>query len=465
MERFDLAIIGGGVGGYVAAIRASQLGMRVALIEERSELGGTCLNVGCIPSKALLESSEHYWFAQHGLRAHGVHTQSLSFDLRFMMKRKREVVRKLTDGVGFLMKRHRVHVVRGRGVLTAADTVKVLRSDGPEEIQAHNILLATGSEPVELPFARFDGKHVVSSTEALSFERVPKSLLVVGAGAVGLELGAVWARLGAKVTVVEQMPQIAPFADRHTAQTLQRALKQQGLKFRLKTTVSGAEVVDGRVQATLQGARGAAEQTSWDVMLVAVGRRPRSADLGLEALGVTIDERRRVVVDEHLATNVPSIYAVGDLVPGPMLAHKAEEEGVAVAEHLAGVSLPVNHACIPSVVYTQPELARVGLDEHQAKEQGLTPRVGRFLLRANGRALAMGETNGMVKVVAAADDARILGVHIVGPNASELIAEAVVAMEMGATAEDLARTVHAHPTLSEAVREAALAVHGRALHG
>ena len=465
MERYDLAVIGGGVGGYVAAIRAAQLGMRVALVEESEQLGGTCLNVGCIPSKALLQSSEHYWFAQHGLREHGIHTQSLSFDLRAMMERKENVVRTLTDGVGLLMKRHRIHVVRGRGVLHAPDRVQVLRADETEKLYAQRIVLATGSEPVELPFARFDGKHVVSSTDALSFSKVPRSLLVVGAGAVGLELGLVWARLGAKVTVVELMGQIAPFADRHSAQTLERALKRQGLTFRLKTSVTGVEVVDGRVRATLQGAKGAAEQAGFDVMLVAVGRRPRSSDLGLEALGVELDDRRRVVVDEHLATSVPGIYAIGDLVSGPMLAHKAEEEGVAVVERFAGIGAPVDHSLVPSVVYTHPELAQVGLTERQAKDGGATVRVGRFLMRANGRALAMGETDGVVKIVADAADDRILGVHIVGPNASELIAEAVVAMEFSASAEDLARTVHAHPTLSECVREAALAVDGRALHG
>jgi dihydrolipoamide dehydrogenase len=464
METRDVAVVGAGPGGYVAAIRAAQLGLKVTLIEKDERLGGTCLNVGCIPSKALLSSSELYHAARHRAAEHGVRIDGLSLDLAAMMARKAAVVAALTDGVAGLMKKNKVKVVRGRAELAAADRLRVVGADGEEEIAARAIVLATGSAPVELPFLRFDGARVVDSTGALSLPAVPDHLVVIGAGAVGLELGSVWLRLGARVTVVEMMPQIAPFADKQVAGQLERALAGQGMAFHLATTVTAAEVGADQVVLSLRDGKGQEQLLAADRVLVAVGRRPYTEGLGLEKVGIDLDPRGRIPVDAALRTRVPSIYAIGDVVAGPMLAHKAEEEGVAVAETIAGRAGHANPDLVPSVVYTDPELATVGLTETAAKERGLELRVGRFLFRANGRAKAMGSEEGMVKVIADAATDRLLGVQIVGPAASELIAEAVVAMEFQASAEDLARTIHAHPTLSEAVKEAALAVDRRSIH-
>ena len=466
MDPYDLVVIGAGPGGYVAAIRAAQLGLKVALIEKDPSLGGTCLNVGCIPSKVLLESSELYHGAKTKLSQHGIGVGSLTLDLGTMMKRKQRVVAELTDGVASLMKKNKITVLRGRGTILAVDRVQVAPGEGaaPSEIAARAILLATGSAPAALPFLPFDGQRVVDSTDALSFDGVPEKLVVIGAGAVGLELGSVWARLGAAVTVVEMMPQIAPFADTQMAKTLQRSLKQQGLDIRLKTRVEAAQLGEGGVTLTLKGGKGETEELRGDKVLVAVGRKPYSEGLGLERVGVTVDSKGRVPVDRSFRTSVPSIYAIGDLIEGPMLAHKAEEEGVAVAEQLAGKAGHVNYEAIPNIIYTSPELAVVGLSEEQAKEQKLVYRVGRFLFRANGRAKSLAEEEGMVKILAEAKTDRLLGVHIVGPRASEMIAELVLAFEFHASAEDIARTVHAHPTLSEIVKEAALAVDNRSIH-
>ncbi len=464
MESYDYAVIGGGIAGYVSAIRAGQLGLRTVLVEKESRLGGTCLNVGCIPSKALLESSEHYARALHSFPEHGIRLGEVKLNLSTMMKRKEGVVKTLTDGIRLLMKKNKVTVLEGLGRLTAADRIAVTTAGGEQEITAGAICLATGSVPVELPFMPFDHTRVVNSTDALSFVRVPKHLVVIGAGAVGLELGSVWSRLGAKVTVIEMLPQIAPFADKQLATTLMRLLKDQGMEFLLNTKVTSAKVTKQQVALTWENGKGESGTVKGDKVLVAVGRRPFHEGVGLEAVGITPEASGHIAVDDQFRTSVPSIYAVGDLIHGPALAHKGEEEGVAVAEIIAGRPGHVNYDIIPNVIYTAPELATVGLHEKEAKERGIEVKVGKFYFRANGRALGMGESDGLVKVVADAKSDRVLGVHILGPRASDMIAEAVVAMEFQASAEDIARTIHAHPTLPEALKEAALAVDKRAIH-
>jgi len=464
---FDLVVIGAGPGGYVAAIRAAQLGMGVALVEKEDVLGGTCLRVGCIPSKVLLESTERYAQVTSGLEEFGITVEGeVRFDVAAMMERKTRVVKELTDGLALLMKKNKVTVFRGTGRLVGGTEVEVTPADGePSRLAGRAVLLATGSKVVEIPSLPFDGERIVSSTDALAFEAVPGSLLVVGAGAVGLELGSVWARLGAQVTVVELLPRIAPFADKTMSQLLQRSLKKQGLDIRTSTKVTGAKVGADGVEVTLEDKKGQISTLSCDKVLVAVGRAPVTTGLGLDAAGVELDDRGRVKIGEGFATTAPGIYAIGDLVEGPMLAHKAEEEGMAAAELLAGKAGHVSYDAVPNVIYTWPELAQVGISEEQAKEQGHSVKVGKYYFKANGRAKSLGETDGMVKVVADATTDRLLGVHIVGPRASDMIAEAALAFEFHASAEDLARTVHAHPTLSEVMKEAALAVDGRAIHG
>jgi len=463
-DAFDLVIIGAGPGGYVCAIRAAQLGLKTAIVEKRHALGGTCLNVGCISSKALLESSELYEAAREQAAAHGIVLADVGLDLETMLTRKSAVVKELTDGVAMLMKKNKVTVLSGRGTLEAPGKIVVAGDGGDTEIEAKSICLAMGSEAVELPFLPFDGERVVSSTEALDFSTVPKRLVVIGAGAVGLELGSVWRRLGAEVTVVEMLPTITPFADRQMAKALQRALTDQGMVFHLETQVTAGKVLKKSVKLTIENATGETEEITCEKVLVAVGRRPNTSGTGLENLGVALGEQGRVAIDNHFRTSVDGIYAIGDLVRGPMLAHKAEEEGIALAEQLAGLPGHVNYQAIPNVVYTEPELAMVGRTEAELKEAGVSFNTGRFQFRANGRAKSLGQETGMVKILADKETDRILGVHMVGPRVSELIAEAVVAMEFEASAEDLARTSHAHPTLSEVVREAALAVDKRALH-
>ncbi len=462
MDAYDVAVIGSGPGGYVCAIRAAQLGLRTAIVEKDTTLGGTCLNVGCIPSKAMLESSELFHVTRTRTEEFGFSVDGVTLDLPAMLARKDRIVGELTAGVAGLMKKNEITVLQGTGRLVAADRIAVAGEGGEQQIQADNIVLATGSVPIELPFLPFDGVRVIDSTGALALAEVPGRLAVIGAGAVGLELGSVWARLGAEVTVVEMLKQIAPFADQQVAKTLERSLKSQGLTFKLKTTVKSAEVGDDGVALQLEGK--ADEQLVADVVLVAVGRRPYTAGLGLEDAGVSLTERGRVAVDERLHTGVGGIWAIGDVIDGPMLAHKAEEEGVAVAERIAGKAGHVSYDAIPSVVYTDPELASVGLTQAQCKERGIDVNVGTFPFRANGRAKALGGEEGLVKILADATTDRILGAHIVGPRASEMIAELVVALEFRGSAEDVARTVHAHPTLSEIVKEAALAVGGAAIH-
>ncbi len=465
MAVFDLVVIGAGPGGYVAAIRAAQLGLDTALVEKDGSLGGTCLNVGCIPSKALLESSEFYARLGVDAEAHGIHVGDVTLDLDAMMARKAKVVAELTHGVALLMKKNKVTVHRGVGRLDGSGRVAVIAADGVETvIEARSVLLATGSFPVELPFLPFDGERVVTSTEALSFAAVPKSLAVIGAGAVGLEMASVWSRLGAEVTVIELLTQITPFADAAAAKELQRALKKQGIRFLLGAKVTGGTVEGAGVRLAVEDKRGKAVEVAAEKVLVAVGRRPYVDGLGLESVGLKTDQRGRISVDAGFRTASAGVYAIGDLVEGPMLAHKAEEEGAAVAEILAGKPGLVNHDAIPSVVYTWPELAQVGLTEAQASRDGREIRVGRFPFKASGRARAMGDTAGFVKVVADARTDQVLGVHMVGPHVSELIGEAVLGIEFSTSAEDIARTVHAHPTLSEALKEAALDVADRAVH-
>ncbi len=464
MESFDYAVIGAGPGGYVSAIRAAQLGLKTALIEKNERLGGTCLNIGCIPSKALLESSEHYHTVNHALNDHGISVQGATLDVATMMNRKQKVVMTLTDGIVQLMKKNKVTVFHGAGKLTSEDTIAIEGENGTEEIKAANICIATGSVPVELPFMKFNGSTIVSSTEALSFDKVPEHLIVIGAGAIGLEMGSVWARLGAKVTVIEMLPQIVPFAEKQLASALQKSLQAIGMEFHLGAKVTGAEDLDGKVKVSFTDKKSAEHEVVGDVVLVAVGRKPYSENVGLETVGIQRNDRGQVNVDDHWRTGVGNIYAIGDIVDGPMLAHKAEEEGVAVAEIIAGKPGHVNYDVIPNVVYTEPELAQVGLTTAQAKEKGFEVAEGKFYFRGNGRALSMEAGDGLVKIVADQNTDKVLGVHILGPRASELIAEAAVAMEFSASSEDIARTCHAHPTLSEAVKEAALAVDKRSIH-
>ncbi|MFL6584004.1 MAG: dihydrolipoyl dehydrogenase [Chthoniobacterales bacterium] len=459
MDRFDVVVIGSGPGGYVAAIRAAQLGLKTAIVEKDKELGGTCLNIGCIPSKALLTSSDHFVFAKKEAAKHGIKIADVSLDLATMLQRKDKVVKTLTGGVRGLMKLNKITSLNGLGTIAEPGKVRV----GDQEIGAKNIIIATGSVPVELPFAKFNGDTIVSSTEALTFSEVPKKLLVIGAGAIGLELGSVWNRLGSEVTVIEFLPRIALGFDLELAGMLQKALTAQGVKFHLETKMTAVKVESGRVTAT--ASKGADELTfEADKMLVSVGRRPFSAGVGAEKIGVEFDERKRIKVDRHFRTNVEGIYAIGDVIAGPMLAHKAEEEGIACVENIAGKSGHVNYDAIPGIIYTNPELAGVGLTEDQAKEQGKNVRVGKFPFRANGRALANEDVEGVVKFVTDAETDRILGAHVLQHGASELIAEATSVIEFGGSSEDLGRTCHAHPTLSEAVKEAALAVDKRAIH-
>ena len=460
-DKYDLVVIGGGPGGYTAAIRAAQLGLKVACVEKRpgKALGGTCLNVGCIPSKALLDSSEHYEAAKHKLARHGVKVKDVELDLPTMMKRKDGVVKGLTDGVAYLFKKYKVTPVFGAARLVSATTVEVSPDAGAKTVlNAGHVLLATGSESAELPFMKFDGKHVVSSTEALAFDEVPERLIVVGGGYIGLELGSVWNRLGSEVVVLEFLPRILPLSDGEVATLVQRLLTKQGLTFHLGTKVSGAKVDKGVVAVTANGPDGKQASFFGEKVLVAVGRRPYTTGLGLETAGVVTDPKTgKVVTDEHFRTTAAGVSAIGDLIDGPMLAHKASEEGIVFAERLAGGKPHLNYDAIPSVIYTWPEVASVGPTEEQVKAAGRTYKVGKFPFAASGRAKAMDETDGFVKVLTDAATDRLLAVHIVGPRASDLIAECVTVMEYHGSAEDIARCTHSHPTLSEAVGEAARA--------
>jgi dihydrolipoamide dehydrogenase len=462
-ETFDVVVIGAGPGGYVCAIRAAQLGLKTALVEKSRELGGTCLNIGCIPSKALLHASEMVHFARHGSAALGLKLEKISVDLSAMMQKKDQTVATLVGGVATLVKKRGVKTFHGTGRLLDASTVEVSGGEKKELLKTRHIVLATGSAPVELPFLPYDGKNVVHSTHALVFEKVPRTLAVVGGGAIGLELGSVWARLGSKVTVVEFLPRIAPTFDEDVSRFLERSLKKQGLSFELATKVTGLKKVRGKNILTAEREEKKLEIEA-DKILVAVGRVPYTEGLDLAAAGVELDERKRIKTGKDFKTTAPGVYAIGDAIPGPMLAHKAEEEGVAVAELIAGKAGHVNYEVIPNVIYTDPEVAAAGITEQDAKAQGLEIRTGKFPFTANGRALANDATEGFVKVIADAKTDRVLGVQIIGKGASELIAAAVTHMEYGGSAEDIARTVHAHPTISEALKEAALAVDKRAIH-
>jgi dihydrolipoamide dehydrogenase len=461
-DRFDLVVIGAGPGGYVAAIRAAQLGMKVACVERHVALGGTCLNVGCIPSKALLDSSEHFAFVRDHGAVHGLKA-AVTLDLAAMMKRKEQVVRDLTRGVEALFRKNGVTRVAGTARIAAPGRVEVAAAAGARALETERILVATGSRPAALPGVPCDGRRIVHSTDALALPEVPGRLVVVGAGAIGLELGSVWRRLGSQVHVLEWLDRAVPLMERSGALLLQRALEKQGMTFSFGAAVRAAAVEGDRVRVTVE--QGGAERVEeCDVLLVAVGRVPFHDGLGAVELGVRTDAKGRILVDEAWRTSVPGIWAIGDVVPGPMLAHRAEEEGVAAVERMAGLAGHVAYDCIPNVVYTWPEFAGVGLTEEQAKERGVEVAVGTFPFLANGRARALGERDGQVRIVADARTDRILGAHVVGPRASDLIAELVLAMALKASAEDVARTVHAHPTLAEAVKEAALAVGRRAIH-
>ena len=464
-SSFDLIVIGAGPGGYVAAIRAAQLGLRTACVEKDPTLGGVCLNVGCIPSKALLASSEHFEFATSHMAEHGIIVDGVRIDLGAMMKRKDKVVTVLTRGIAGLFKKYGVVPITGEARIALPGTVVVTGADGSaREIAAPRLLVATGSVPIELPGMPFDGRRIIDSTAALQLAEVPREMVVVGAGAIGLELGSVWRRLGAHVTVVELTAGCVPGMDREIARLLERALKAQGMAFRFETRVESAELVGDGVRLAVAAKDGTREYVAADVVLVAVGRRPRSEGVGLEDLGVTKDGRGRVLVNERFETSVPGVFAIGDVVPGPMLAHKAEEEGVACVEIMAGRAGHVDHDAIPNVVYTEPEAAGVGLTEEQCTERGLDVRIGRVPFVANARARTMAATEGAVKIIADARTDRILGAHVIGAQASNLVAELALAIAMGASSEDVARTCHAHPTLPEAIKEAALAVTGSTIN-
>ncbi len=461
--RYDLVVIGGGPGGYVAAIRAAQLGLKVACVEKRGALGGTCLNVGCIPSKALLQSSHHFEAASRHLAAHGVKV-SPKLDLDAMMARKDKVVLDLTKGIEFLFKKNKVDHFRGTGRIGSNVTVDI-EGDEAATLNTENILIATGSDVATLPGIEIDEDRIVSSTGALCLPRVPKSLTVIGAGVIGLELGSVWRRLGAEVTVVEFLDDILPGMDGEVRKTMRRVLGKQGLAFRLSTRVTAAKATKTQVALSAEPRDGgAAETLRSEVVLVAVGRRPYTEGLGLQSAGVEMDAKGFVKVDTEFQTNVPGIFAIGDVIGGPMLAHKAEEEGVAVAELVAGKAGHVAYGTIPGVVYTHPEVAAVGRTEEDLKESGVEYKVGRFPMTANARARCNADADGFVKMLADARTDRLLGCHIVAPQAGDLIQEAVLCMEFGGSAEDLARTCHAHPGLCEALKEAALDVGGRAIH-
>ena len=462
---YDLVVIGSGPGGYVCAIRAAQLGLKTAIVEKRASFGGTCLNIGCIPSKALLHASEMFEEAGHGMAALGVKISKPTLDLKAMMKHKSETVDANVQGVAFLLKKNKVDTFIGSGAIAGAGKVTVTKADGKvETIETKNIVIATGSESAPLPGVTIDEKTVVTSTGALELTDVPQKLLVVGAGVIGLELGSVWRRLGAEVTVVEYLDRILPGMDDEVAKQAQRMFTKQGFKFELGMKVTKVDTDDLGAEVTIEPAKGGdAKKIEADIVLVAIGRRPYTEGLGLEAAGVQM-ERGRVIIDDHFRSSVAGIYAIGDVVRGPMLAHKAEDEGVAVAELIAGKAGHVNYDVIPGVVYTVPEIATLGKSEEDLKAAGIAYTVGKFPFTANGRARAMRATDGFVKVLADAATDRVLGCHIVGKGAGDLIHEVAVLMEFGGSSEDLARTCHAHPTMSEAVKEAAMGVEKRSIH-
>ncbi len=467
MEAYDLVVIGSGPGGYVGAIRASQLGLKTAVIEKDKTFGGTCLNVGCIPSKALLQSSEHYHEALHDFAGHGIKLEGIKLDLATMMGRKNKIVGELTSGIEFLFKKNKITGLKGLGQIINANTVEITDSAGIKtQITAKNIMIATGSVPVELPFLKFDEKKILSSTGALALDYVPKEMLVVGGGVIGLEMGSVWARLGTKVTVIEFADKICAMMDQDCINVLVRSMKKMGVSFLTSTKVTGSRSIGGRVELDFESLTDNKKSSiQGDVVLVSTGRKAFTEGLGLESLNIQKDERGRVKINDHFQTNITNIFAIGDVTVGPMLAHKAEEEGVAVAEIIATGHGHVNYNTVPSVIYTHPEVSSVGITEEQAKAAGIETATGKFLFAANGRAKAKGMTEGFVKIVTDKRTDRIIGGHIVGANSSELLGEIIVAMEFGGSSEDLARSFHSHPTMSEVIREAALAVDKRQRQG
>ena len=459
MTHHDMIVIGGGPGGYVAAIRAAQLGLNVACIEQEPALGGTCLRVGCIPSKALLEASERYHETRQGLEEFGVRVQGVELDLARMLKKKDGVVQALTQGVAHLFKKNKITRYLGHGRLAGKGKV-VVEGEEIVELSAPHIIIATGSQPASLKNVKFDGKRIGNSTDALSYPEVPKHLIVIGAGYIGLELGSVWKRLGSEVTVVEYLDRVLPGMDRDIAEEAERTFEKQGMKFRLRSAVTAAHVEGDKVRVEIDGQ----DSVEGDRVLVCVGRVPNTQDLGLQSVGIELDPRGRIPVDQHFRTYVEGIYAIGDVIRGPMLAHKASEEGVACVEQIVTGFGHVNYDAIPGIVYTHPEIASVGKSEDELREHKIPYKKGVFPFIGNGRARALGSTEGRVKMLAHAETDRLLGVHVIGPRAGDLIAEAAVAIEFGASSEDVARSAHAHPTLAEAMKEAALAVQGRAIH-
>ena len=465
MSEFDLIVIGAGPGGYVAGIRAAQLGMKVAIVERYKTLGGTCLNVGCIPSKALLDSSEHYHNAKDNFAVHGISTGKLSIDFGQMIKRKNDVIDNTVAGIDFLMKKNNITRINGHASFVDANTISVDNDGKKEEYKATNFIIATGSKPTELPFMKYDGEFIISSTHALSLKKIPKKLVVVGGGVIGLELGSVYARLGTEVTVVEFMPNLIASMDTELGKTLQRSLKKLGMKFHLSTKVKSSSIDGKEITVVAEDKKGKELSFTADHVLVSVGRSPYTKSLNIEAAGIEVDERGFIKTNSDLQTSAENIYAIGDVIGGAMLAHKAEEEGVYAAEHMAEEIAHINYNTIPGVVYTWPEVASVGKTEQQLKEAGVEYNIGKFPFKASGRARASEDTDGFIKVLASKSDDTILGVHMIGPRCADLIAEAVVAMEYKASTEDIGMMTHAHPTFTEAIKEAALMATGdRALH-
>lgn len=463
MNTYDVTVIGSGPGGYVAAIRCAQLGLKTAIIEKYNTLGGTCLNVGCIPSKALLDSSHHYYDAVKHFEKHGIKVPKIEVDFKQMIQRKNEVVEQTCGGIDFLMKKNKIDVYKGVGSFKDATHI-VVKGEKEEEIQSAKTIIATGSKPSTLPFINIDKERVITSTEALSLNEIPKHLIVIGGGVIGLELGSVYSRLGADVSVIEYMPKIIPGMDGMLSKELQKSLKKQGMKFFTGHKVTAVENKGKEVVVTADDKKGNPVEFKGDYCLISVGRKPYTEGLGLENVGVAVNERGQIETNEHLQTNIENIYAIGDVVKGAMLAHKAEEEGILVAELIAGQKPHINYNLIPGVVYTWPEVAAVGKTEEQLKTEGVNYKVGTFPMRALGRARASMDIDGQVKVIADATTDEILGVHMIGARAADMIAEAVIAMEFRASSEDVARASHAHPTFTEAIKEACLAVDNRAIH-
>jgi dihydrolipoamide dehydrogenase len=466
MEKFDVVVIGAGPGGYICAVRCAQLGLKTAIIEKRATLGGTCLNVGCIPSKALLDSSEEFHKTKNKLTVHGISVSDVKIDVKKMIERKDKIVNEVTSGVGFLMKKNKITHFHGFGRLKSQTEVEIESEGGKKElIQAGKIVIASGSVPIDIPSLPIDGKQVITSDHAISLDKVPKHLVIIGAGVIGLELGSVWSRLGAEVTIIELMPRLFGTADKQISSLAQRSLEAQGLKFLFEHKVTGIEKSGKNAKVTVETKDGEKESIEGDMVLVSVGRRPFADNIGAKELGIEFTERGRIKVElNNFQTNIPNIYAIGDVIDGPMLAHKAGDEGVALAEILAGKYGHVNYNAIPWIVYTWPEVAWVGKGEEELKDLGIPYKVGKYLFKPNGRAKAMNETEGQVKVIADAKTDKLLGIYIFGARASDMIAEAAIAFEFGASAEDLARSVHAHPTLSEILREAAMDVDKWSIH-